>query len=70
MEINNTPQTVERRYLNKAEAADSLGISTRTLDSWLSRKLIPYLKIGRTVRFDPEDLRRTLLKTCRVGGGQ
>jgi excisionase family DNA binding protein len=54
------------RYLDKNQAAAALGISTRTLDSWINRRLIPYLKIGRTVRFDPDDLRATLLKQHRV----
>ena len=68
--MDKTNTSPERRYLTKEEAAKSLNISTRTLDSWISRKLIVYLKIGRTVRFDPEDLRATLLKNCRVGGVQ
>lgn len=33
---------------------------------WMRRRLVPYLKIGKTVRFDPIDLRQHLVTKCRV----
>ena len=54
-------------FITKQAAADLLGIKIRTLESWMARGLVPFLRIGRTVRFDAADLRQTLLANCRVG---
>jgi excisionase family DNA binding protein len=37
--------------LNKRELAIHLGISKRTVDAWMRHKRLPFLKIGKTVRF-------------------
>jgi excisionase family DNA binding protein len=54
-------------YLNKRQAAQQLGVTERTIDNWISRRLLPFLKIGRSVRFDSADVRQHLLANCRVG---
>jgi excisionase family DNA binding protein len=42
------------------------GLSTETLAQWRSQKRgIPYLKIGRTVRYDSADV-HAYLRGCRV----
>ena len=39
------------------EAADFLGVTTRTLRSWVRQRRLPYIKYGyRTVRFREVDL--------------
>lgn len=43
-------------YLSKFEVATLLGVSHRTIDVWMVRRLIPYRKIGRTVRFNPAEI--------------
>ena len=43
-----------------------LSVSKRTLDSLMQRRLIPYIKIGRSVRFDPQDVEEVIRKR-RVG---
>src|ERR1022692_1631850 len=48
------------RILTKNQAAELLNITTRTVDEWMKRGLLPYLKIGRTVRFKEDDLMRHL----------
>lgn len=40
------------RFITKIEIAARLEVSTRTIDSWMAKKIIPFRKIGRTVRFD------------------
>jgi excisionase family DNA binding protein len=44
------------RLLTKAELAPRLGITTRTVDSWMAKGYLPFLKIGRTVRFRLSDV--------------
>jgi excisionase family DNA binding protein len=37
--------------LNKRQLALKLGISKRTVDEWMKRKRLCFVKIGKTVRF-------------------
>jgi excisionase family DNA binding protein len=37
--------------MTKQELAHYCGVTTRCIDNWMSKGLIPYLKISRTVRF-------------------
>lgn len=49
-----TEQVIDRAtdgLLSKKEVAARLRISPRTLDLWMRKKRIPFLKIGKTVRF-------------------
>ena len=39
------------RLLRKPELAEKLSISKRTLDVWMKRGRIPFLKVGKSVRF-------------------
>jgi len=39
-------------YVNKEELAQKLKVSTRTLERWIKRRLLPYYKVRRSVRFD------------------
>jgi len=56
--------------LDKEQAAELLNIKPRTLDKWLKRRLIPYYKIGKAVRFCPRAIREHLESTCRVGNAR
>ena len=53
--------------LLKPEAVANLtGLSLETLAQWRSQKRgIPYLKVGRAVRYDPADV-QAYLEGCRV----
>ena len=42
--------------LRKRELAPQLGISKRTLDVWMAQGRVPFLKIGRSVRFRLSDV--------------
>lgn len=37
--------------LNKRSLALKLGISKRTVDAWMKKKRLPFIKVGKTVRF-------------------
>jgi excisionase family DNA binding protein len=52
--------------LTTEEVADITGLSRETLAQWRSqRRGIPYLKVGRAVRYDPADV-QAYLEGCRV----
>lgn len=42
--------------LRKRELAEKLAISKRTLDVWMHSGRIPFLKVGRSVRFRWSDV--------------
>jgi excisionase family DNA binding protein len=52
------------RMASKNEVAAFLGITVRTLELKMKAGLIPYLKIGRTVRFSIPEVRQTLNERC------
>lgn len=52
--------------LEKPETAQRLKISTRTLDQWMRAGRVPFLKIGKTVRFRWADVLAHLQDKCRV----
>ena len=55
-----------KRYLTASEVAEITSLSKETLAQWRSQKRgIPYLKIGRTVRYDPVEV-KSYLEGCRV----
>ena len=43
-------------YMNKGTAAKYLGISNNTLNEWISSDSVPFKKIGRSYRFNRNDL--------------
>lgn len=54
------------RLLTAQEVASLTGLSVETLAQWRSqRRGIPYLKIGRAVRYDVADV-QSYLEGCRV----
>ena len=38
-------------YINKKQMATRLGVTCRTISSWMAKRLVPYRKLGRLVRF-------------------
>ena len=54
------------KLLTEEDVAILTGLSHDTLAQWRSQKrFIPYLKIGRAVRYDPAEV-QTYLERCRV----
>ncbi len=47
----------DERLLTKKEIADFLNVSVKMIDRKVSMNEIPYLKIGRLVRFDKKKVR-------------
>jgi excisionase family DNA binding protein len=60
------PQAQHAQPMTKQEVATFFGVTSRTVDSWMSVGLLPYWKIGHLVRFDMEAV-KAALKTRRRG---
>ncbi len=60
---------VVKMLLTAKDAAATLSISTRTLWTWTARGDLKAVRIGRAVRYDPQDLRQ-LIEKLKTGGGQ
>jgi len=68
MQSSNETATNDRAsvgLLRKRELAEKLAISKRTLDVWMAKGRIPFLKVGRSVRFRLPDVLKKL-ETYRV----
>jgi excisionase family DNA binding protein len=48
------------RLLTPAETAELLRIEVETLYTWVSKRRVPYQKVGRALRFSPPALRAWL----------
>ena len=51
--------------LSVSEAAIRLGISRHTLNGWVSKRKVPFVKLGRRTLFNPADLDR-MIKAATV----
>ena len=64
--VNTTMAARLPGLLTTEQVADLTGLSKETLAQWRSQKRgIPYLKIGRSVRYDSADVHQ-YLAGCRV----
>lgn len=52
--------TTKLKLFNYSEAAELLGISQNTLRQYVSRKRIPFTKIGRNVRFTQDQIQEII----------
>jgi excisionase family DNA binding protein len=60
------------RYLKCEEAAEYLSVSPWTLRHWVCERRVPFIRVGRMVRFRLEDLERFMnsgLVRVRAGSG-
>jgi excisionase family DNA binding protein len=66
MKLNPPAPLMNKSLLTAEEVASITGLSLETLAQCLSqRRGLPYLKIGRTVRYDLADV-QAYLEGCRV----
>ncbi len=49
-------------FIDRFELAKALRVSPDTVKTWKHRGLIPFLQIGKTVRYDPKDVLEALRK--------
>jgi len=43
--------SADYQHITKKEMAARMNVTPRTIDAWMSKGLVPFRKIGRTVRF-------------------
>ena len=56
-------------HLRYKDMAKELGISERLLKDWVSRRLVPFIKVRRLVLFDPVKVEAALSKFERSQRG-
>ncbi len=56
-------------FINKTEVARRLKKTVRCVDNWMSRGILPYYKIGRSVAFKWSEIEGALARTCRIYRG-
>jgi len=49
---------MNKKFLNIKELSEYLGVTVNTLYAWVNQRKIPYLKMGRLVRFDREKVEK------------
>ena len=47
------------------QIAEILGVSVRTIYDWVYKRKIPFIKVGRLVRFDPDEISEWMKKPAR-----
>jgi excisionase family DNA binding protein len=57
-------------FINKLEVGRRTGMRPRTIDAWMKRGLLPYYKLGRSVRFKWSEVEAHLASKCRVARRQ
>jgi excisionase family DNA binding protein len=60
------------RMMTRLQAAEYIGLKKQTLDAWAcaGRNDLPYVKLGRAVRYCREDLDAWLERNSRTHTGQ
>lgn len=64
--IPGQPVPLPERFIGKADVAQRLNKTLRTVDNWMQRGILPYYKIGRSVEFKWSEVEAHLAQTCRV----
>jgi excisionase family DNA binding protein len=47
---------MDKRYIGIKDLGQYIGVSTNTIYSWIWLKKIPYVKMGKLVRFDLQEI--------------
>ena len=68
MSENNTSSEDSRRLLSIGQLSQQLGVSVKTLYGWVCLRQIPYLKMGRLVKFDARDIEKWIETKKRLCG--
>ena len=58
--LKELPARVPDPVLNKKDLAERLRVGMRTVDTWMKKGWLPYVKIGKAVRFRWREVERCL----------
>ncbi|MFC1621602.1 helix-turn-helix domain-containing protein [Candidatus Omnitrophota bacterium] len=61
----NQDKKTQKRLLNITELSEMIGVKPNTIYHWVSQRKIPYVKIGRSTKFDIEAINK-LIKEASV----
>ena len=61
-----SPRLESERWANKTELARHFQVSVRTVQNWMEGRRVPYIRIGRSVRFKISDVETALNRTVGV----
>jgi len=65
-EKGSQPPAQPEGFIEKPEVARRLNKTIRTVDNWMTRGILPYYKMGRSVSFRWSEVEAHLAQTCRV----
>ena len=54
------PETPNGELIKKGQLAKALNMSQRSIENYMNQGLVPYVRVGRCVRFDLADVLATL----------
>lgn len=53
---------IDRKLIGITEVAEHLGVEKSTIYGWVHTREIPYYKVGRLVKFKPEEIEQWLVQ--------
>jgi excisionase family DNA binding protein len=56
------------KYLRPKELCEFLSVSPRLVRKWQAEKVIPFIKVGKTILFDPNKVQTALERFERNAG--
>ena len=59
----------ESGHVRKSDIARFMGVSIRTIETWMAKGLIPYHKINKVVTFDPLKVKEAISSRFAVEAG-
>jgi excisionase family DNA binding protein len=65
--FDSAPSCVITQMLTKVDVAKQARVCRRTVDYWIKTKRLPFIKLGKAVRFLPANLEKFILSQ-RIGG--
>lgn len=60
MHTQTTTTPLLEKYITEDELAQALNVSKRSIATYRAQRVIPFMKIGRQIRFNPGDVKTAL----------
>ena len=66
--VPSSPSSSAERWLTKADVAERLQVSPRTIGNWLRLGYLPHVRVGRLVRFQMRDIENQMEARNKIFG--